>query len=80
MPHPLIFDRRLLRARRARAAALDPATFLVERVADDFAGRLSAVLRKFDLAVDLGTPTDAVRRVLADRVGQSLPPVRLHRN
>jgi SAM-dependent methyltransferase len=26
-------------------------------------------LRKFDLAVDLGTPTDAVRRALADRVG-----------
>ena len=69
MPHPLIFDRRLLRARRVRAAALDPATFLVERAADDLAGRLSAVLRKFDLAVDLGTPTDAVRRALADRVG-----------
>src|SRR5258707_917840 len=69
MPHPLIFDRRLLRARRVRAAARDPATFLVERAADDLAGRLSAVLRKFDLAVDLGTPTDAVRRALADRVG-----------
>ena len=69
MPHPLIFDRRLLRARRVRAAARDPATFLLERAADDLAGRLSAVLRKFDLAVDLGTPTDAVRRALADRVG-----------
>src|SRR3954462_4608165 len=69
MPHPLIFDRRLLRARRARAALRDPATFLVERAADDLAGRLSAILRKFDLAVDLGTPTNAVRRALADRVG-----------
>src|SRR5881392_1610526 len=69
MPHPLIFDRRLLRARRARAALRDPATFLVERAADDLAGRLSAILRKFDLAVDLGTPTDAVRSALADRVG-----------
>lgn len=69
MPHPVIFDRRLLRARRARAAALDPATFLIERAAEDLAGRLSAVLRKFDLAIDLGTPTDAVRRALADRVG-----------
>jgi SAM-dependent methyltransferase len=69
MPHPLIFDRRLLRARRVRAAARDPATFLVARAADDLAGRLSAVLRKFDLAVDLGTPTDAVRRTLANRVG-----------
>jgi SAM-dependent methyltransferase len=69
MPHPLIFDRRLLRARRVRAAALDPAIFLIERVAEDIAGRLSAVLRKFDLAVDLGTPTDGVRHALADRVG-----------
>jgi SAM-dependent methyltransferase len=69
MPHPLIFDRRLLRARRMRAAACDPATFLIERAAADLAGRLSAVLRKFDLAVDLGTPTDAVRSALADRVG-----------
>jgi SAM-dependent methyltransferase len=62
---PLIFDRRLLRARRARAAALAPATFLIERVADDLADRLATVLRRFDRAVDLGTPTDAVRRVLA---------------
>jgi SAM-dependent methyltransferase len=68
MPHPLIFDRRLLRARLARAAALGPATFLIERVADDLAERLSAVLRPFDVAVDLGTPTDAVRRKLAERV------------
>ena len=35
MPHPVIFDRRLLRARRARAAAIGPATFLLDRVADD---------------------------------------------
>src|SRR6476469_3255529 len=69
MPHPVIFDRPLLRARRARAAALGAATFLIERAADDLAGRLSAVLRKFDRAVDLGTPSRAVRRALADRVG-----------
>ena len=69
MSHPVIFDRRLLRVRRARAAALDPAIFLIERVADDLAARLSAVLRTFDLAVDIGTPNDAVRRRLADRVG-----------
>ena len=30
---PLVFDRQLLRARRARAAALEPSTFLIERVA-----------------------------------------------
>ena len=69
MPHPVIFDRTLLRARRARAAALGPATFLIDRVADDMAGRLSAVLRQFDIAADIGTPTDAVRRALAGRVG-----------
>jgi SAM-dependent methyltransferase len=68
MPHPVIFDRDLLRARRARAARLGPATFLLDRVADDLASRLSAVLRKFDLAVDLGTPGDAVRRRIADPV------------
>jgi SAM-dependent methyltransferase len=70
MPYPVIFDRRLLRARRARAMALGPVTFLLDRVADDLAERLSAVLRTFEVAVDLGTPGDAVRRVLADRVGR----------
>jgi SAM-dependent methyltransferase len=55
----------LLRARRRRAAALDPATFLVDRVADDLVERLSTVLRRFGRAVDLGTPTAAVARALA---------------
>jgi SAM-dependent methyltransferase len=63
--HPLIFDRHLLRARRARAAALGPSTFLIEHVAQDLADRLATVLRRFDCAVDLGTPTDAARRALA---------------
>jgi SAM-dependent methyltransferase len=61
---PLIFDPRLIRAHRARAAALGPATFLLDRVAADLADRLATVLRQFDVAVDLGTPTDAVRRAL----------------
>ena len=80
MSHPVIFDRRLLRVRRARAAALDPAVFLIERVADDLAARLSAVLRTFDLAVDIGTPNDAVRRRLADRVGAivAVDPIASH--
>src|SRR5437016_5450654 len=65
MPSPLLFDRHLLRARRRRAAALGPATFLIDRVAGDLADRLATVLRRFDLAVDLGTPTDAVARTLA---------------
>jgi SAM-dependent methyltransferase len=62
---PVIFDRQLLRARRQRAASLGPATFLLERVAEDVADRLATVLRRFERAVDLGTPTDAIRRVLA---------------
>jgi SAM-dependent methyltransferase len=72
MPHPLIFERRLLRARRARAARLGPTTFLLDRVADDFAERLAAVLRSFDRAADVGTPTDAVRGALAGRVGRMI--------
>jgi len=59
-----LFDQQLLRARQRRAA-LRPVTFLLDRVADELAERLAAVLRRFDLAVDLGTPGDAVRRALA---------------
>jgi SAM-dependent methyltransferase len=60
----LVFDRKLLRARRRRAAALGPARFLLERVAEDLADRVASVLRHFALAADLGTPDDAVRQVL----------------
>jgi SAM-dependent methyltransferase len=63
---PLIFDRALIRARARRAAALGPATFLIDRVAAELAERLAVVMREFPLAVDLGTPTDAVRDALAD--------------
>jgi SAM-dependent methyltransferase len=63
--HPLVFDRSLLRARRRRARTLGPATFLLDRVAGDLAERVSTVVRRFDLAIDLATPTDAVRRALA---------------
>ena len=61
----MIFDRALLRHRRRRAAALGPATFLLDRVADDLAERLAAVLRRFEFAVDLGTPGDVVRNALS---------------
>lgn len=63
---PKIFDRRLLRVRQARARSLGPATFLLDHVATELAERLSAVLRQFDIGVDLHTPTDAVRRALAE--------------
>ena len=64
MSGPVLFDRKLLRLRQARARAAGPATFLLDRVAEEMAERLSAVLRQFDRAVDLGTPTDALRRAL----------------
>lgn len=80
-----VFDRALLRARRRRAAALGPATFLLERTANDLAERLNAVLREFPLALDLGTPGDVLRRALrADsRIGalialDSLPELLPH--
>ncbi len=61
----LVFDRALLRWRRRRAVALGSATFLLDRVAADLAERLSTVLRRFDIAVDLGTPGEAVRTALS---------------
>lgn len=62
---PLIFDRALIRRRRRRAAALGAATFLLDRAAADLGDRLAAVLRRFDLTVDLGTPGTAVGEALA---------------
>ena len=63
---PAIFDRQLLRTRQRRARAFGPATFLLDRVAEELGERLSVVLRHFQRAVDLGTPTDALRRVLIE--------------
>jgi SAM-dependent methyltransferase len=60
-----LFDRSLLRMRQVRALLLGPETFLLDHVATELSERLSAVLRQFDIAVDLGTPTDAVRRAIA---------------
>ena len=62
---PNIFDRHLMRLRQSRARRLGPATFLLDRVATEMGERLSAVLRQFDTAVDIGTLTSAVRRALA---------------
>ena len=64
--NPTIFDRSLLRARQRRARALGVETFLIDRIAAELGERLAVVLRQFERAVDLGTPTDAVRRVLAE--------------
>jgi len=44
---------------------LSAETFLIDHVAVELGERLAAVLRRFAIAVDLGTPTDALCRVLA---------------
>jgi len=67
---PLLFDRALLRARLERARHLGAATFLLDRVADDVAERLHAVLREFRTAADIGTEGEQLRNVLAGRVDQ----------
>ncbi|MGZ9092793.1 MAG: methyltransferase domain-containing protein, partial [Rhodoplanes sp.] len=66
MSVPRVFDRSLLRRRQLRARSLGPATFLLDRVAEDAADRLAAVLRCFDTAIDLGTPGPALRCKLAE--------------
>jgi SAM-dependent methyltransferase len=43
---------------------LGPETFLLDQVAGELAHRLRLVLRRFDLAADLGTPTAAVRTAI----------------
>ncbi|MBB1094017.1 methyltransferase domain-containing protein [Rhodopseudomonas palustris] len=82
---PLLFDRSLLAARLARARALGPASFLLDRVADEMGERLHAVLRDFNAVADIWTPGDAlpaerfpgITRVAIDRSGDEalrLPP------
>ncbi len=66
---PAIFDKSLLRARQRRALAMGAETFLLDRVADELVERLSVVLRPFDRAADIGTPTDVVQRALAGKAG-----------
>jgi SAM-dependent methyltransferase len=61
---PLIFDRRLLRARQARARRLGPVTFLTEQVTQDLVERLRAVVRTFPIAIDLGTSGGVLQHAL----------------
>lgn len=64
---PRLFDRDLLTRRRARARRQprDGADFLVERAVDDLADRLAPVMRRFDVAVDLGIAAGPAARVIA---------------
>ena len=58
---PVLFDRSLLIARQARALRQGPASFLLDRVAEDMAERLSAVMRDFADAADVWTPGEGLR-------------------
>ncbi len=73
---PRLFDRALLRTRMARAERLGPVAFLLDRVTQDMAERLGAVLRQFPQGADIGTPGNGLHLALAGRVDQ-LEPVML---
>jgi SAM-dependent methyltransferase len=64
---PILFDRALLRARQSRARRGEPATFLLDRVAEDIEERLHAVLREFADVAEIWTPGEVLRRPSRDR-------------
>ena len=64
---PLLFDRALLRVRQNRALRNDPATFLLDRVAEDMEERLHAVLRDFSDVAEIWTPGEVLRKPSRDR-------------
>ncbi|MBV8767013.1 MAG: methyltransferase domain-containing protein [Hyphomicrobiales bacterium] len=76
MSPPLIFDRALIRRRLARAARASPAEFLIEHVAGDLTERLAPILRKFQVAIDLGGVTAHVAQALS-RSGKAETVLRL---
>lgn len=65
-----VFDRSLVAWRRERAArSAANHVFLLDRVAEDFAERLSIVRRKFPVVLDLGCATGAVGRAMVGVAG-----------
>lgn len=64
---PLVFDRRRLadQRRTAVARAVAGLDFLVDVAAEDVAARLDTVARRFERAVVIGGPTDALARAVA---------------
>ena len=64
---PILFDRALLRMRQSRALRFGPATFLLDRVAEDMEERLHAVLRDFADAADIWTPGTVLRKPSRER-------------
>ena len=75
---PRVFDRTLVRRRLSRALAGGYADFLLRWAVEDLEERLATVLRRFPLALDVGTPTAAAVRALqasgrADRIVRMAP-------
>ena len=64
-----IFDRGLLRRRRARAAGLGGETALLREVAERLADRLDDINRRFPLGLDLGCHSGTLARILKGRGG-----------
>jgi SAM-dependent methyltransferase len=58
---PVLFDRKLLLARQARARKLGAAAFLLDRVGEDMDERLRAVLRDFSAVADMWTPGELLQ-------------------
>lgn len=69
-PVPRLIDRAALRARQARALRGEPATFLLDRVAEDMQERLQAVLRDFKDVADIWTPGELMRHLPPGRFGR----------
>lgn len=76
MNTPLVFDRSLVRRRLARALSQGYADFLLIRAVEDLEERLSAVLRTFSRALDVGTPTPIAAEALR-RSGRAETVIRL---
>ena len=69
-PQARIFDRRLLRDRRGRAAGdLHAHDFLLTEIAERLADRLSDIARRFPVALDLGARHGILARTLQGRGG-----------
>jgi SAM-dependent methyltransferase len=64
---PILFDRALLRTRVERARRIGPATFLLDRVAEDMSDRLQAVTRNFRDVAEIWSSGALLREPLADR-------------
>ena len=75
---PILFDRELLYTRQSRALRLDPATFLLDRISEDMAERLVAVLRDFSEVVEIWTPGSVFRPHWPFDQFQSITNIGLH--